>query len=317
MKLFQENDSAAGKKDCEVWAIGGGKGGTGKSFVTSSIGTYLALQGKRVVIIDADLGGANLHSFLGISRPKNSLTEFFESRVSLDELVVGTGISDLGLITGDLHSLDSDSIKHTQKMKFFRQIKSLDTDYILIDLGAGSHNNTIDTFLLADRMVVVIMPEITSIENMYQFLKNVLFRKLKSILSAHGMKDVVLDSWKNRRIYGIQNLKELIDHLKGISPKIKDILNQELPGFKVFLILNQIRNNQDVSIGLSVKSICLKYFGFQAHYVGYIEHDDCIWGCVNRKQPFMKTYPTTRCAKEVERLTQNLLEQREIRVGKF
>lgn len=317
MKLFQENESAIGKKECEIWAIGGGKGGTGKSFVTSSIGTHLALKGKRVVIIDADLGGANLHSFLGISRPKNSLTEFFENRVSLNELVVGTGISDMGLITGDLHSLDSDSIKHAQKLKFFRQIKNLDTDYILIDLGAGSHNNTVDTFLLADRMVVVIMPEITSIENMYQFLKNVLFRKLKTMLSAYGLKDVVLDSWKNRRIYGIKNLKELIDHLKGISPNIKEILNKELPQFRVFLILNQIRNSQDIGIGLSVKSICLKYFGFQAHYVGYVEHDDCIWNCINRKQAFMKTYPATRCAKEIERLTENLLERREIRAGKL
>lgn len=317
MKLFQENESTTEKKECEIWAIGGGKGGTGKSFVTSSIGTYLALKGKRVVIIDADLGGANLHSFLGISRPKNSLTEFFENRVSLNELVVGTGILDMGLITGDLHSLDSNSIKHTQKMKFFRQIKNLDTDYILIDLGAGSHSNTIDTFLLADRMIVVIMPEITSIENMYQFLKNVLFRKLKAALGGYGLKDVVLDSWKNRRIYGIRNLKELIDHLKGISPNIREILNKELPDFKVFLVLNQIRNSQDIGIGLSVKSICLKYFGFQAHYVGYVEHDDCIWNCINKKQPFMKTYPSARCAKEIERLTLNLLELREIRAGKF
>jgi len=317
MKLFQENESATEKKDCEIWAVGGGKGGTGKSFVTSSIGTYLALKGKRVVIIDADLGGANLHSFLGISRPKNSLTEFFENRVSLNELVVGTGISDMGLITGDLHSLDSDSIKHTQKMKFFRQIKNLDTDYILIDLGAGSHSNTVDTFLLADRMIVVIMPEITSIENMYQFLKNVLFRKLKTALTSYGLKDVVLDSWKNRRIYGIRNLKELVDHLKGISPNIREILNKELPQFKVFLVLNQIRSSQDIGIGLSVKSICLKYFGFHAHYVGYVEHDDCIWNCINKKQPFMKTYPSARCAQEIERLTQNLLEQREIRAGKI
>jgi flagellar biosynthesis protein FlhG len=316
MKPLLDNEISSTKKDCEIWAIGGGKGGTGKSFITSSIGTYLALKGKRVILIDADLGGANLHSFLGINRPKSSLTEFFDNRVSLNNLIVGTGLADMGLITGDVHSLDSDNIKYAQKLKFFRQIRGLDTDYILIDLGAGSHNNTLDTFLLADKMVVVIVPEITAIENMYQFLKNALFRKLKMTLGVHGLKDIVQDAWKNRGAYGIMNLKELIDYLKGASAHIRDILNRELSTFRIFLVLNQIRNSQDIAIGTSVKSICSKYFGFQAYYIGYVEHDDCIWNSINRKQSFMRMYSSTRCAREIEKLAENLLEKRELRVTK-
>ncbi|MGE5892541.1 MAG: P-loop NTPase [bacterium] len=316
MKLLLEHEPGDGKKECEIWAVAGGKGGTGKSFVTSSIGSYLALKGRRVILIDADLGGANLHSFLGINRPKNSLTDFFENRVSLHNLIVGTGIGDLGLITGDLHSLDSDNIKYAQKQKFFRQIKGLDADYLIVDLGAGSHNNTIDTFLLADKMVVVIVPEITAIENMYQFLKNVLFRKLRTTLSVYGLKDIVQDTWKKRNVYGIKNLKELIDHLKGVSSHVREILTREISSFRIFLILNQIRSSQDIGIGASVKSICMKYFGFHAHYIGYVEHDDCIWNCINRKQAFMRTYPSTRCAREIEKVTENLLERKELRLTK-
>ncbi len=59
----------------EIWAIGGGKGGTGKSFLTSSIGRNLAQSGYRVTLIDADLGGANLHSFLKIRKPKSEKEE--------------------------------------------------------------------------------------------------------------------------------------------------------------------------------------------------------------------------------------------------
>ncbi len=70
------------EKEGKIWAIGGGKGGTGKTFVTSAMGTYIAGKGKRVLLIDIDIGGANLHSFLGISRPKKSLTDFFEAGLS-------------------------------------------------------------------------------------------------------------------------------------------------------------------------------------------------------------------------------------------
>ena len=53
-----------------IIAVGGGKGGVGKSLVTSSLGISLAQHGKRVVVLDADLGGANLHTCLGLSTPR-------------------------------------------------------------------------------------------------------------------------------------------------------------------------------------------------------------------------------------------------------
>jgi flagellar biosynthesis protein FlhG len=56
-----------------IWTIGGGKGGSGKSFITANIGICLSKLGVRVILIDADLGGANLHTFLGIPPPNLSL----------------------------------------------------------------------------------------------------------------------------------------------------------------------------------------------------------------------------------------------------
>ncbi|GBD99042.1 chromosome partitioning protein ParA [bacterium BMS3Abin07] len=314
MGLFFEEDNGGKKKECQIWAIGGGKGGTGKSFLTSSMGTYLATHGNRVVLIDADLGGANLHSFLGIKRPRTSLTDFFDKKVPLSNIIVGTGIADMGLVTGDLHSLNSGSIKYTQKQKLFRQIKSLDTDFILIDLGAGSHFNTIDTFLLADRMIVVIVPEITSIENMYHFIKSVIFRKLDIALSSIGLKQFVRDIWKNRGEHGINNLRELIDYLSGVSSSTRDVLQKELSEFRIQLVLNQVRSSQDVSIGVSVRSICMKYFGLFSSYVGYVEYDDCIWNSINKRQSFMKEYSGSRCAIEIQRIADNVVQQRQLRV---
>jgi flagellar biosynthesis protein FlhG len=197
----------------------------------------------------------------------------------------------------------------------FRHIKQLNADYILIDLGAGSHFNTIDTFLLADKMIVVIVPEITAIENLYYFLKNAFFRQLINSFGDHGLKDVVQNTWKHRREYDIKNLNQLIDYLKGLSKTMENIINRELSNFKTYIILNRISSSQEIMIGDSVKSICRKYFGLNANYVGYIEYDAIISRCINKRQPYMRTYPASRCAKEIERLTENLLEGRDIRTN--
>src|SRR3990170_8975838 len=65
----------------KVWAVGGGKGGVGKSLVTSSLGILLAQSGKKVLIIDADFGAANLHTFFGVQGAKTSLSTFLKRDV--------------------------------------------------------------------------------------------------------------------------------------------------------------------------------------------------------------------------------------------
>ncbi|MBI4690650.1 MAG: AAA family ATPase [Nitrospirae bacterium] len=305
------------EKRCEIWAIGGGKGGTGKSFITSCIGDYLASEGKKVILIDADLGGANLHTFFGVSKPQNSLTDFFERKLSLNDIVIDCGIPDLGLVTGALGSLDSENIKHVQKLKFFKHIKSLDAEYVIIDLGAGSHGNTMDTFMLADKMIVVIVPELTSIENMYHFVKNVFFRKLKIVLDRHGLKDLFLETWKNRESHGIKNLNDLVSHLKEGSVDVRSIFDKEMSGFRIDIVLNQLRSSRDIMLGLSVKSVCMKFLGFHARYAGYVEHEESVLKCINKRQPFMRTYPYSNVVKEIGRLSDNLIEGKEVKTSEF
>lgn len=300
------------EKEGKIWAIGGGKGGTGKTFVASAMGTYMAGKGKRVILIDIDIGGANLHSFLGISRPKKSLTDFFEAGASLNKLAVKTGIDNMSLITGDIHSLASDNIKFTQKLKLFRHIMKLNKHYVIIDLGGGSHNNTIDTFLMADKKIVVLEPEITSVENMYHFIKNALFRKLRMSLREYGFKDIVEQMWEKRKEYNIKNLRELMDCIRDNFSYVGDIIDKELSDFKLYLILNKIRSSDDILIGSSMKSILMKYLGVDTKFVGFVEYDDSVWRSIRGRRPFMLNYSLSRSAKEVEVFTENLLKGKEI-----
>ena len=58
----------------QIWSVGGGKGGIGKSLIAASLGWQLARMGQRVVVVDADLGGANLHTCLGLPAPTATMT---------------------------------------------------------------------------------------------------------------------------------------------------------------------------------------------------------------------------------------------------
>lgn len=304
------------EKEDKIWAIGGGKGGTGKTFVTSAMGTYIAGKGKRVILIDIDIGGANLHSFLGISRPKKSLTDFFEAGASLNKLAVKTSIDNLFLITGDIHSLASDNIKFTQKLKLFRHIMKLNKHYVIIDLGGGSHNNTIDTFLMADKKIVILEPEITAVENMYHFVKNALFRKLRMSLREYGFKEIVEQMWERREEYNIKSLRELMDCIRDNFSYVGDIIDKELSDFKLYLILNKIRSSDDILVGSSMKSIFMKYLGINTRFVGFVEYDDSVWRSIRERRPFMLNYSLSRSAKEVEVFTENLLKGKEIKLSR-
>ncbi len=298
----------------EIWVIGGGKGGTGKSFLTSSMGMKLAQMGKRVTLIDADLGGANLHTFLKIKKPEYSLTDFFERKIPLSDIIKDTDIPNLRFITGDIRSLDSTGIKYTQKLRLYRHIKSISADYVLIDLGAGSGPNTIDTFLIADKMIAVTMPEITAIENLYLLIKKVLFRRLNRVLSEHGLRDAAKKAWNHKTSKNIKSIRDLILYLKSLSPDIDIVVNKALSEFKLHLILNQVKNDRHIETGFDTKSVLCKYFGIDARLMGYISFTEFFWKFVKESGAFRPVTLTASTSQEISSVVQNILENKQVKI---
>ncbi|MCP5105765.1 MAG: MinD/ParA family protein [bacterium] len=301
----------------EIWAIGGGKGGSGKSFLTSGLAMYLAGTGKKVTLIDADLGGANLHTILKIKKPAHSLTDFFEQKKALSEIIEDTGIPNLQLVIGDIRTLTPDTVKYSQRLKLYRHIKCISGDYVLIDLGAGSSLNTLDTFLLADKMVVVTLPEVTSIDNLYHFLKKVLFRKLNGFLSDHKLKDAAKKTWKDRENHNIKTIKHLVDHFKGISGEVSDMLENEFSHLDIHLVANQVRHDPHMHIGASIKSVIIKYFGIHAYYAGCIKYHDSLWKYVDQSDPFLRMASSQPVMEEIAAIAQNLVENKQVKLSEI
>ncbi len=278
----------------EIWAVAGGKGGTGKTFLTSLMGITLSERNKNVLLVDADFEGANLHNFLNIKKNSNNLTYFFEKNTPLEEIISHTSLPNLKLVIGNISSINAQSVQYQQKLKLFRHISNmkLNTDYILIDLGAGSSLNIIDTFLLADRKIIVLTPEITAIENLYQFIKRLLFRKITQSLAKQGYKRMVKETWQKRDKNSIKTINDFLSFLKITSTEVREILEEEFEKMTLHLLVNQIRNSKEAEMGISIKSVIYKYFGISSKYSGYIEFFDLFWKYINTPGQFYKITQT-------------------------
>ena len=292
-----------------IWTIGGGKGGSGKSFITANLGICLSRLGIRVVLIDADLGGANLHTFLGISPPALSLSDFIKKRVShLSEALIPTVVPNLQLLTGAQDLLNAADAKSVQKRKLIRSIQSLESDTILVDLGAGNSLSVLDFFLMSDGGILVVTPEPTSIENTYRFLKSAFYRRLKQSVSSTSVKALIDDAMDRKNETGIQTPHDLVKAAMRMDERDAQRMVEEARTFHPNLILNQVRSKKDIEIGFSIRSACLKYFGMHLHYLGYVVYDQDVSHSIRRRRPLVLENSRSRAAQCVMEIASKLAE---------
>jgi flagellar biosynthesis protein FlhG len=293
----------------KIWAIGGGKGGVGKSLVTANIGICLALMGYKVTAIDLDLGGANLHTCLGVSIPELTLSDYLSKKVkSLKDLVTPTAIPNLYMISGAQDEVGIANMKQMQKSRILAHLHELDSDFILFDLGAGTSFNTLDFFISADKGILVVLPEPTSIENTYRFIKSVYYRRLKMIEDYLEIQPLIRQAESAKMNQPNSTPTDLIRKVIEINPEIGMKLKSEVTRFQPNLIMNQVRSQQDIEIGFSVQSICKRYFGIDLDYTGYLDYDASVWQSVKKRRPLLMEFPNSKLVHNFDRIVHKLLE---------
>ncbi len=291
-----------------IWPIGGGKGGSGKSFLVGNLGVWLAEQGKKTLIIDVDLGAANLHTIIGIPYPKRSISDFINKKVkTLEETVIKTSTANLFLISGASNSLDVANLLYAQKMKVLRAIKKLSYEFVLLDIGAGTSFNTIDFFMVSDFGVFVTTPEPTSIENIYRLIRAVYFRKIRKMLPQRDFKKLVKTALSRHEDSSIDYLSALVLLMKEQYPKKGKALERSVQNMNFHLVLNQLRKKDNPRLGMLMCKIVNKYLGVKMEFSGNISYDDRVHDSVCEKDSFIYRYPYTQASLDIRDFCNNIL----------
>lgn len=296
-----------------LWAVGSGKGGVGKSVVTANLAIALAQKGKKCVILDADLGGANQHTILGMPSPRASLADLFSRKVpSLHDILLPTPIPNLWLISGAQAPLDMANPKHALKEKIIRQLGTLEVDHVLIDLGAGSTFNVLDFFLAADVRLMVVTPVPTAIENAYHFFKAAYYRGLKKAIQKAGAARIVDQAMDEKVLRGIRSPNELLAQIAAMDPAAGAAIAREIAALAPRLIVNQVQAEEDLELGRRMATAYRHYFGVQADFLGAIRSDDRVRHAVRMKRPVLEAFPQSVFAQAIREIAEYRLHAGEV-----
>ncbi len=295
-----------------VVSVGGGKGGVGKTFLAANLAVALSRMGMRVIAVDVDLEGANLHTCLGVESPRVSLADFVAQREDdLAKLLVKTPIDGLQIIAGTQANLAGAQPSHLRRVRLVRSLRKLDADYVIVDLGAGTHLSVLDYFLVGDEGLVVLHPEPTSVENAYTFLRAAFYRRLRLAMVGHGVRKLVTQAMDQRNEKGIRTPIDLLNEIQALDPVEGTRFVATMRAFRPKLVVNEVRTADDVKLGFSMSSVCKKYFGFEPEYLGYVNHDELARRSVGLRRPVVDVSEEADASIYLQRIARKLLAIRE------
>jgi MinD-like ATPase involved in chromosome partitioning or flagellar assembly len=220
-------------------AVAGGKGGVGKTTIAANLALAIGRTGRRVAVVDADLGAANLHTMFGVVHPKATIADFLDHRVDdLAEVLVP--VANTVRLAAGTSRPGAANINNAQKLRMLRSIARLDVDCVLVDVGAGTSFNVVDLVAAADLKLFVLTPQLPSVHNAFALLKACVHRavrKLSSDETEQGLIDAALTNEGRAR-----TIPQLLDVLRPMNHVLTERVTDILGRFGTRLISNQVSN---------------------------------------------------------------------------
>ena len=307
---MREEQNTDRKSPPQIWAIGGGKGGVGKSVVSTVLAFWLARMGKRTVLVDVDLGGANLHTLLGIKSPLKTLNDFITKKSeALEDICIDTEAQNLRLISGASDVLSLANPHFSQKVKLINHFSRLDADYVMLDLGAGTSFNVLDFFLAANKKIIVLTPEPTSIQNAYIFIRNAVYRKLSRLSSkTPSLQALIKTAMDPKNVLKIRTVKELLQFIEESGGKdVMDVLKKEIENIRLTVITNMARDNKEKNAGRIVQIVAEKYLTVQSTELFSVSYDRQISAMVSDMAPLINLDQSSHAFANIYEITSKLL----------
>lgn len=290
-----------------IGAIAGAKGGVGKSMVTSNLGVHFAKGGLKVIVLDLDLGAANQHSLFGISRSHIGWTKWLQNcEGPLSDYIVQTKEKNLSIIPASGFISDVAGLSEEQKKALVLQIKALDADIVLLDLGAGSHKDTLDFFSLADLKLIVTTPEKTSLMNNFEFIKNVIYQASKRLFKNQPQ---LLEKVNTFRRDPLLNIKKLTAQIEKEDLWQAENLKQMCRSLDIFIIFNQVKRIEEAKLAYKLKKIAQSQLGIELKYPGILFYSEEIAATMQKMQPISLISKKSIPSRIFSRITEALIRE--------
>ena len=296
----------------QMWAFGGAKGGVGRSLLCAATAVELARRGLRVVAVDLDLGAANLHMHLGLMKPKTTLEPWILGQTeSLASLCVKTRVRNLWLLSGAASIFNPSHPEPDQLQDLARGLNQLEVDCVLVDLGAGIHQHTLDLFNFAGCGFVVTTPEPTAIQNTFTFYKAVLIRRLEVSLGPRTWLTKLLRRTARSKGSGrITSLGEMLTMIEEFDHEVAEEVRGRLMSLNAPLIVNCARPEDEVQVVSSIGEICDQYLNFKVHHQATVPEDRELRDLLRELKPVYEFKSDGPFLSAVDELVRRQLERR-------
>ncbi len=294
----------------KIISVASGKGGVGKSIIAANLGVILASYGKRVVLVDLDLGGSNLHTYLGIKNRNPGIGNYLQAQsMDFNEILVDTPFSNVRFVAGDVLVTGTANLKQSERRAVMRAIESLDADYVILDLGSGTSLNVVDFFLLSNTAIMVTTPQTPSILNAYSLLKNATFRHLQRNINkprpvANYLKDIV----KEKQPGGTPTIAQMLEHIHELDRKAGDEATSQLARLHPYIVVNMAETPDDMDITEELRNLIFRNLQVDAGCLGLVFNDRAVGESVRKLQPVAVADHEALASKEIDRIAQKMLQ---------
>lgn len=296
------------KAQRKIIPIAGGKGGVGKSVLTANLGVLLAAYGKRTVAVDLDLGGSNLHSYLGIKNTNIGIGNYLsDSRLMFRDTILDTPYDNLQFIPGDVLVTDMAELAPAQRKKVSEEVLELDTDYILLDIGSGSSSNALDFFLMSNAGIIVTTPQPPAILNAFNFLKNAFFRFVRrSFGDKRDLTAYFRTIVKDKRPGMTPHIETIVKDVGSIDRTAARRLQRHVALMRPAVVVNRAKTPGDALMGEGLRDLVKSHLGIELQSLGLIYDDPAVDDSARELLPLLVAQPDSIAARQMTRIAQKI-----------
>lgn len=289
--------------------VAGGKGGVGKSVIAANTAIALAQMGFRTVAVDMDLGGSNLHSFLGLPNQYPGVGDFIRGGdAALPEFLVPTGETNLKFLPGDGLAPFTANISYHQKKQLLAAIENLPVDFVVMDLGAGTSFNVLDYFGISRRGFLVTTPEFPAIISMLGFLKNFLFRRFEQQNKKNEAVRNLLEALFNRPTGDRQMTVTAIRNAAAeVDEDAADIIDKTCAALRPGIIFNMGTHPDEMAVIKQFQRGLNTVLSLEADYLGFVFSDPSVSESLKKRKPLLMYAPDGPAAMEIKQIARRVV----------